>query len=45
MRMIPEAVDIIILHLLKYNFLNETRFAQAYTRGNSTIKNGGNNEL
>ena len=33
MRMIPEAIDIVILHLLKYNFLNETRFTQAYARG------------
>ena len=33
MKMIPEAIEVIKLHLLKHNFLNETRFAQAFTRG------------
>ncbi len=33
MKMIPEAVDLIILHLLQHNFLNETRFSQAFARG------------
>ena len=45
MRMIPEAVDIIILHLLKYNFLNETRFTQAYTRGKFNHKKWGKQRI
>ena len=45
MRMIPEAVDIIILHLLKYNFLNETRFTQAYARGTFTHKKWGKQRI
>ena len=31
--MIPEAVDAIMLFLIKENFLNEERFARAYVRG------------
>lgn len=45
MRMIPEAVDIIILHLLKYNFLNETRFTQAYARGKFNHKKWGKQRI
>ena len=33
MRMIPDAIDLIVLHLLQHNFLNESRFAQAFARG------------
>jgi len=39
--MIPEAVDLIVLHLLKHNFLNETRFAQAFARGKFNHKQWG----
>lgn len=45
MRMIPKAVDIIILHLLKYNFLNETRFTQAYARGKFNHKKWGKQRI
>ena len=45
MRMIPEAVDIIIIHLLKYNFLNETRFTQAYARGKFNHKKWGKQRI
>lgn len=45
MRMIPEVVDIIILHLLKYNFLNETRFTQAYARGKFNHKKWGKQRI
>ena len=31
--MIPEAVDAVMLFLIKENFLNEERFARAYVRG------------
>jgi regulatory protein len=33
MGMIPEATDVIVLHLIQENFLNEERFAKAYVRG------------
>ena len=41
MKMIPEAVDLIVLHLLQHNFLNETRFAQAFARGKFNHKKWG----
>ena len=41
MRMIPEAVDKIIVHLIEHNFLNEERFAKAYARGKFRIKKWG----
>ena len=41
MRMIPEAIEVIKLNLLKHNFLNETRFAQAFTRGKFNQKKWG----
>ncbi len=41
MRMIPEAIDQIIHHLLQHNFLNETRFSQAFTRGKFRTKKWG----
>lgn len=31
--MIPEAIDMIMLHLIEENFLNEERFAKSYVRG------------
>jgi len=45
MRMIPEAVDHIINHLLQNNFLNETRFAQAFARGKFRTKKWGRNRI
>ena len=41
MRMIPEAIDLIILHLLQQDFLNETRFSQAFSRGKFNQKKWG----
>ena len=41
MRMIPDAVDHIIHHLLQHNFLNETRFSQAFARGKFRTKKWG----
>ncbi len=41
MHMIPQAMDIIIVHLLDHNFLNEERFAMAYARGKFRIKKWG----
>ena len=45
MRMIPAAVDKIIDHLLRNNFLNETRFAQAFARGKFRAKKWGRNRI
>ncbi len=41
MRMIPEAIDTIIVHLIEHNFLNEERFAKAFVRGKFRIKKWG----
>lgn len=38
MKMIPEAVDLIVVHLLDNNFLNEERFARSFARGKHRIK-------
>jgi len=45
MRMIPDAIDLIINHLLQHNFLNETRFAQAFARGKFRSKKWGKNRI
>ncbi|UPS92415.1 regulatory protein RecX [Bizionia sp. M204] len=45
MRMIPDAIDVIIVHLLEHDFLNETRFAQSYVRGKFNIKKWGRQRL
>ncbi len=45
MRIIPEAVDQIIDHLLRHNFLNETRFAQAFARGKFRTKKWGRSRI
>ena len=45
MRMIPEARDQIIVHLLQHNFLNEERFARAFVRGKFNIKKWGKQRL
>lgn len=45
MRMIPEAIDNIIVHLLEHNFLNEERFAITYVSGKFRIKKWGRRRL
>ncbi|MDO1502341.1 regulatory protein RecX [Winogradskyella maritima] len=45
MRMIPEAIDQIVVHLINHNFLNELRFAKAFVRGKFRIKKWGKNRL
>ena len=45
MKMIPEAIDQIIHHLLQHNFLNETRFSQAFARGKFRTKKWGKNRI
>lgn len=41
MRMIPEAIDQIVVHLIQHEFLNETRFALAFVRGKFRQKGWG----
>ncbi|BAO75775.1 regulatory protein RecX [Winogradskyella sp. PG-2] len=45
MKMIPEAVDKIMVHLIQHNYLNEERFAKAFVRGKFRIKKWGKNRL
>ncbi|WP_299120730.1 regulatory protein RecX [uncultured Winogradskyella sp.] len=45
MRMIPEAIDKIMVHLIQHNYLNEERFAKAFVRGKFRIKKWGKNRL
>ena len=45
-QVIPEARELILLSLMKDNFLNEERFAKSYASVvNSELKVGGNNAL
>lgn len=41
LRMIPEAKEQIIIHLLEHNFLNEERFSKAFARGKFSVKKWG----
>lgn len=41
MQMIPEAIDQIMGHLIKQDYLNEERFARNYTRGKFNHKHWG----
>jgi regulatory protein len=41
MRVIPLVKEEIILHLMKYDFLNEERFARSFARGKFRIKKWG----
>lgn len=41
MDMIPQACEVIILHLIEHNFLNEERFAKSFARGKFRIKKYG----
>lgn len=41
MKMIPQAIDLIIVHLIDNNFLNEERFACSFARGKHRIKSWG----
>ena len=45
LKMIPEAREKIILHLLQHNFLNEERFAKTFVRGKFRIKKWGKYRL
>ena len=45
LHMIPEAIDMIIVHLLEHNFLNEERFAKTFVSGKFKIKAWGRRRL
>jgi regulatory protein len=45
MHMIPEAIDVVIGHLLEHNFLNEERFAKTFVMGKFKIKKWGKRRL
>ena len=45
MHMIPEAINVIIIHLLEHNFLNEERFAKTFVSGKFKIKHWGRRRL
>ncbi|MFT6688840.1 MAG: regulatory protein [Saprospiraceae bacterium] len=45
MKMIPQASEIIIGHLLQHNFLNESRFSQAFARGKFNHKKWGKRRI
>lgn len=45
MFMIPEAVNVVLVHLIEHNFLNETRYAQAFVSGKFKIKHWGKRKL
>jgi regulatory protein len=38
MNMIQQAIDLIVVHLIEHNFLNEERFACSFARGKHRIK-------
>ena len=44
-RLIPEAREMILLHLMQHNFLNEERFAKSFARGKFRIKNFGKQRI
>ncbi|MGB5821807.1 MAG: regulatory protein RecX [Saonia sp.] len=45
MRMIPEAIDQIVAHLIQENYLNEERFSRSFARGKFSIKKWGKNRI
>ncbi len=45
MNMIEEAKNIIILHLIEHNFVNEERFSKSYARGKFRIKKWGKQRI
>jgi regulatory protein len=45
LNMIPQAIDVIVVHLLDHNFLNEERFACSFARGKFRIKHWGKRRI
>lgn len=44
-RVIPEVRELILLHLMQHNFLNEERFAKSFARGKFRIKQWGRKRI
>ncbi|XCF06286.1 regulatory protein RecX [Tamlana crocina] len=45
MHMIPEAIDVIVVHLLEHNYLNESRYAKTFVSGKFRIKKWGRGRM
>lgn len=45
MQMIPEVIDVILVHLITHNFLNEERYAKTFVSGKLRIKYWGRRRL
>lgn len=45
MRMIPKAIDQIVIHLIQADYLDEERFARSFARGKFNIKKWGKNRI
>ena len=45
MNMISQAIDIIVVHLIENNYLNEERFARSFARGKHRIKSWGKTRI
>ncbi len=45
LNMIPEAINVIVVHLIEHKFLDETRYAQRFTRGKFRIKKWGKQRI
>lgn len=45
MGIVIDAQELIVLHLLNHNFLNEERFAKSYVRGKFNVKKWGRNKI
>lgn len=45
LNMIPQAIDVIMAHLIEHNFLNEERFACSFARGKFRIKHWGKRRI
>ncbi len=43
--LIPEGKELILLHLMQHNFLNEERFAKSFARGKFRIKKWGKQRI
>ncbi|MEQ6123778.1 regulatory protein RecX [Pseudotenacibaculum sp. MALMAid0570] len=44
-RLIPEARELILLHLMQHDFLNEERYAKSFARGKFRIKKWGRKRI
>ena len=44
-QLIPQARELILLHLFEYNFLNEERFSKSFARGKFRIKKWGKERI